>query len=219
LIAQGIAVRSAKVGQLNPHVSVLNFHAARPEAVLLNYGLNRVIANDETGGGNDDAAYRIEAWQFLLAGGAVFDHLDFSFTCARPDGTASIRGAPGGGGPALRRQLTVLKTFLEGFDFLRMRPDAAAVRGLPTGVKCQALVDFGNAYAIHLAGGSQARLEVELPAGVYQAEWMDTKSGSVLLREAFQHAGGMRAIESPPYQQDVALSIRSPVRRPFRAVD
>lgn len=44
LIAQGIAVRAAKIEKPNPHVSVLNFHAATPDSVTLNYSLNKAIA-------------------------------------------------------------------------------------------------------------------------------------------------------------------------------
>ena len=83
---------------------------------------------DETGfAGSDDATYRRQAWRFMLAGGALFDHLDYSFTVERPDGT-DRNEAPGGGSPALRKQLGVLKRFVDGFDFVRMRPDRRVVR-------------------------------------------------------------------------------------------
>ena len=116
---------------LSQHVSVLNFHAATPDAVRLNYGLDKVIANDETGGSDrSDRKYRTEGWDFLLAGGGVYDHLDFSFTTDRPDGTAVPLppGTPGGGGPELRKQLQILKEFLEGFDFVKMTPDDKLVK-------------------------------------------------------------------------------------------
>jgi len=32
----------------------------------------------------------MEAWEFLLAGGALFNNLDYSFTAAHPDGTAEV---------------------------------------------------------------------------------------------------------------------------------
>ena len=125
LIAQGFPHSTQAVKDLNRHVSVMNFHAAKPEAVRLNYHLNRAMAFDETGGSDrSDRKYRTEGWEWIMAGGAVYDHLDFSFTTERPDGTAVPlpSGTPGGGGPELRRQLAVLKKFMEGFDFLRMRP-------------------------------------------------------------------------------------------------
>ena len=47
----------------------------------MNYGLGKVIGDDETGfRGVIDRPYRIEAWDFLIAGGALYDNLDYSFT-------------------------------------------------------------------------------------------------------------------------------------------
>jgi hypothetical protein len=47
-----------------------------------------------------------------MAGGAVYDNLDYSFTPEHPDGTA-VPDAPGGGGATLRKQLRILKDFIE----------------------------------------------------------------------------------------------------------
>ena len=120
LIAQGFPPSPRAVSGLNPHVSILNFHAAKPDAVRLNYPLNKVVAFDETGGADrSDRKYRTEGWEFILAGGGVYDHLDFSFTPEHEDGMAVPLppGTPGGGGPELRKQLRILKEFIEGFDF------------------------------------------------------------------------------------------------------
>ena len=64
--------------------------------------------------------YRTEGWAFLLAGGGLYNNLDYSFTLAHPDGTAPFTKSPGGGGPTLRRQLHILKHFIDSFDFIRM---------------------------------------------------------------------------------------------------
>ena len=118
LIAQNIANKTKKVVEPNPQVSIFNFHYAKPPiAVTENYGLNKVIADDETGfAGSDPGPYRLEAWDFIIAGGAVYDNLDYSFTVGYEDGTAKIN-APGGGGTVLRRQLEILKEFAKYFPF------------------------------------------------------------------------------------------------------
>jgi hypothetical protein len=210
------------VAGLDPHVSVLNFHAATPDAVEWNYHLGRVIADDETGGSDrGDRKYRTEAWSFLLAGGGVYDHLDFSFTTGGEDGLAVplAPGTPGGGGPELRKQLRVLKEFLEAFDFIAMAPDDGSVRvrrlgapraGAPLapGGSVRALAEAGEAYAIYVDGGAGVELGLELPAGDYRAEWVDPKTGAVERAESFGHAGGERALASPPYAEDIALRVR-----------
>ena len=222
LVAQGFAPSSTAMTDLNPQVSVLNFHAATPEAARLNQHLNRVIASDETGGSDrSDRKYRTEGWEFILAGGAVYDHLDFSFTPEREDGTAVPLppGTPGGGGPELRRQLRILKEFIEGFEFVRMAPCPVSVRALsslaagsgrksPGPPTARALAEVGQAYAVHVNGGPQTQVALELPAGDYQAEWLNTATGEVDRREEFSHVGGTRPLDSPVYAEDIALRLK-----------
>jgi hypothetical protein len=219
LIAQGFPRSSEPIADLNPHVSVLNFHAATPEAVRLNYHFNRVIALDETGGSDrSNRKYRTEGWEFIFAGGAVYDHLDFSFTTERPDGTAVPlpEGTPGGGGPELRRQLGVLKDFIEGFEFVRMKPNDGLIRGhritglelAPAGEPTvRVLAEPAKAHAVYVNGGTQAELQLELPQGVYATEWINTKTGRVEKAESLQHSGGSVRLASPVYSEDIALRV------------
>jgi hypothetical protein len=212
LIAQNIANKSKKVENPNPNVSVFNFHYAKPPiAVTENYGLNRVIADDETGFSGEDRVkpYRLEAWDFVVAGGAAYSNLDYSFTVGNERGNAKI-DAPGGGGPELRKQLQILKEFIQGFDFVRMKPDEAAVKGKsPKGVTARVLSESGKAYAVYVNGNGLVELALELPAGEYKAEWLNTKTGQVEKTESFKHDGGSHTLPVPAYTDDVALRIRS----------
>jgi len=212
LIAQNYGNFRFPLPAVDSVVSILNFHYASPDAVDLNYGWDRVVGLDETGfAGSDDSTYRRQAWRFVLAGGALFDNLDYSFTAERSDGTARNE-APGGGSPALRRQLGVLKRFVEGFDFVRMRPDRRIVARAPAAFR-EALVDPGRAYAIYLDGRLAGELVLELPAGGYDATWIDVLTGSPLARTRVRHAGGRVALTPPRYAQDVALRVVSVTAR------
>jgi hypothetical protein len=188
--------------------------------VRVNYQSNKVIAFDETGGSDcSDRKYRTEGWAFIMAGGGVYDHLDFSFTTERPDGTAVplAAGTPGGGGPELRRQLGVLKSFIEGFDYIRMKPADHVIKTNyfveePEGVRSvrpsvSALAEIGKAYAIYINGGTRATLEMELPANDYKAEWVNTKTGRVEQADVFTQPGGNRSMISPRYSEDIALRV------------
>jgi hypothetical protein len=209
LIAQNIANGSAKVTAPNPHVSIFNFHyATPPDTVAVNFGLNKVIGDDETGfKGKDDLPYRTEGWDFLLAGGAVYSNLDYSYTCARPNGTALVTTSPGGGGPALRRQLTVLKEFMDGLDFVKMKP--ILVKNKADGkATARMLGEPGRSYAAYVRGGTRAELLLDLPAGDWRAEWVDTKTGRVAKAEDIQHQGGPRTLATPPYRDDIALRVK-----------
>jgi len=213
LIAQNIANKSKKIENPNPSVSIFNFHYAKPPvAVAQNYQLNKAIGDDETGFAGEDRVkpYRLEAWDFIVAGGAVYSNLDYSFTVGHEQGDAPIN-APGGGGPELRRQLQILQEFLQGFDFVRMKPEDGVVKTkLPKGTTARVLGESGQAYAVYINGNGLAELALDLPAGEYKAEWLNTKTGQVEKAESFQHAGGSHTLHAPHYVDDIALRIRRP---------
>lgn len=218
LIAQNIANGSRKIENPDPLVSVFNFHYATPDAVKLNYAMDRPIADDETGfRGTGNYPYRTEAWKFMLAGGAVFDNLDYSYTVRHPNGTAALTTSPGGGGLRIRRQLQILKTFLDGFDLIRMRPDNGVIKGdtiteplegnAAKAATVEVLAEHGKAYAIYICGGSRADLTIKIPAGEYQAQWIDTRTGKVVKVRSFSQAAASRTLRSPVYHEDIALRI------------
>ncbi|OHB70674.1 MAG: hypothetical protein A2V70_06120 [Planctomycetes bacterium RBG_13_63_9] len=209
LIAQNIANGSKKIEHSNAAVSIFNFHyACPPDAVQINYRLGKVIGDDETGfRGSGDLVYRTEGWDFIIAGGGLYDNLDYSFTPEREDGTAKP-DAPGGGGPTLRRQLSILKNFIHGFDFVNMAPDNSILHNrLPEKTTARALVEKGRQYAVYVNGEGLKELVVDLPEGRYGAEWVNTQTGAVDKAETFAHGGGRRTLAVPGYREDVALRI------------
>ena len=118
LIAQNIANESARIGDPHPAVSIFNFHyATPPETVAMNYALNKVIGDNETGFRGTDEVYRTQGWEFVIAGGGLYNNLDYSFAVGFEDGTFRYPDTqPGGGGPVLRRQLRILRDFITSVD-------------------------------------------------------------------------------------------------------
>jgi hypothetical protein len=219
LISQNVENGSAKIEKPHPVVSIFNFHyAVPPTAVEVNYHLNKVIGDNETGfRGTSDAVYRMEAWDFIIAGGGLFNHLDYSFAVGHADGTFQYPDSqPGGGGPALRRQFKILSDFIHGFEFVKMRPDNSIIKGgVPPGVSARALVEPGKAYAIYIRPLPDARdakpveaLVLELPKGTYQAEWINVLDGSVVTQGQFEHGGGEKSLVAPQFEADMALRVR-----------
>ena len=76
-----------------------------------------------------------------------------------------------------------------------------------TNTTVKVLARPGDAYAIYFNRGTGAELDVELPAGNYGAEWVNTKNGRVEKDEAFNHGGGTRTMSSPAYSEDIALRL------------
>lgn len=169
LISQNFANGSDKIKEPNPLVSIYNFHyAIPPDAVGLNYDLNRVIGDNETGfRGTNDSAYRQEAWDFIVAGGGLFNNLDYSFSVGHENGTFVYPATqPGGGSVAFRVQLRTLAEFMNQFDFIRMKPDNSIIKSaVPAGLSLRALAG-SHEYALYLHS--------EPVASQFSARWTGT---------------------------------------------
>ena len=229
LISLNVANGRAKVENPHPAVSIFNFHyCVPPDTVAMNYGLNKVIGENETGfRGKDDSLYRTEAWDFLIAGGALFNNLDYSFTPQHSDGSFMDYRSPGGGSPELRRQLCILRDFLYEFNFVLMQPDNTVIESVSSQLSAYALVEPGKAYGIILhvplpkeltpdilQQQTEAELTLKLPRGRYQAQWVNTKTGAVDKSETFDHNEGGKQLSSPVFIVDVALHSRATLTNP-----
>jgi hypothetical protein len=225
LISQNIANGSKKIEDPDPLVSIFNFHYSRPPlSVEMNWHLNKPIGDNETGfRGTADFVYRAEAWEFLVAGGALYNNLDYSFTTSHEDGSFKVPpGQPGGGGPSLRTQLKILKEVFDGLDFISMKPLNGIIKSSYNGLtSVRVLAREGKDYLIYLCD-AKARtdktdspapgvlsLSVELPQGSFSGYWIDTRTGVRTGMDINDHPGGIIAIETPPFTEDIALLIRN----------
>lgn len=211
LIAQNVANESARIEKPHPETDVFNFHYAVPGAVDQNYGLDRVLGDDETGfDGSGDAAYRTEAWQFLLAGGGIFGNLDYSYSVDHPAGTGPVDESPGGGGESLRRQLGFLRSFLGDFDLASLGPaDSLLVGGVPDSVAVEVIGEAdGEALAAHIEGGRRFDLRLRLPPGVYRLRWIDPVARTVRVDSTITAGRDATVLTSPNYRTDVVLELR-----------
>jgi hypothetical protein len=186
------------------------------------YWHNKPIEENETAyypvwyKGDAVADSRVEAWEFMVGGGASFNQLNGRFTGDDPAGNtpdnAQVLGS-----------LRNLKRFLESFDFAAMEPDRGfVVSGLIPGTHYRGLSQYGSQYALyihHSKGGDEMAytvtpgnyketLVVNLPPGSYKAEWIDPASYTVLSSESFHHAGGTHNLKTPDYTVDIALRIK-----------
>jgi len=173
-----------------------------------------VVSFDETGFASPsdrvaapetDAVYRRQAWEFLMAGGGIFSMLDYSFAVGHEDGTV-VNRAPGGGSPALRRQLRVLKDFLESLGVPALKPLRGLVVSAP-GAFTRALGGGEKVLGVYVRGDGRSVLGLDLPKGTWREEWIDTKTSAVAKQGAFAHEGGRCERSSPPYEGDVALRL------------
>jgi hypothetical protein len=180
---QGTVITPADQEQYFNNLSIFSVHYdGNAEVLRLNPSLPKLLAFNETGfNGTQDDCYRTQGWRFLLSGGGLYGHLDFSFTVGHEDGTATPRfsnaGYNGGGSAALRKQLKVLLDFMHSLPLERMHPDNSVVVGGAD--SWDVLASAERAYAVWFPGEGPIRPMLALPAGAWLADWVDILSGEV----------------------------------------
>ena len=187
------------------------------------YGQNKAIELNETAyypvwyKGDVVAASRVEAWEFMVGGGAGFNHLNGRYTVEDPAGKTPDNAQ-------VLAALRNLKNFIHSFDFLKMHLDKTfIVSGVPSGAHCRLISQIGEQYALYLhhskleernhyyiatPGSYSENLVLNLPAGTYKEDWVDPASGSVVRTNTFTHPGGNRTCTTPTYSVDIALRIK-----------
>lgn len=205
LISQNIANFHYPITDADPQISIFNFHYTLPEAVTENYHLNKVIGFNETGfAGKADATYRRQAWRFLMAGGALFNHLDYTFWPGSERGTDTAFNAPGGGSPALRKQFGLLKKTLDAAGFIDLKPYNNSGIVAP-GARVQVLGNGVNKWLLYTEplAVQPAVLNLNLPAGNYEVVWTDVETGFIVRQQQF--SGGILVV---PALKDLVALIR-----------
>ncbi len=208
LISHNIANFKQPAFVSDPYISIYNFHYALPEAVGMNYRIGKVVGCNETGfAGKSDDTYRRQAWRFMMAGGGLFSHLDYSFSAGREDGTDVENNAPGGGSPALRRQFRVLKDFLNGLDLATLKADDVFL-GHVEGAFAYAMQDAKNR-VVYLEPLLARPVEVNLvlPKGKYRVEWLDVLTGNTLKTEEIRVKTPGTRLESPAGGGEMVLVV------------
>lgn len=213
-------------------VHILNGHYLwKMEDLLAEAGKGRAVAFDETrwiahprfgeyGNTMKPASGRVEAWEFMMGGGAVYSNLNFAYQPGNERGASPESDE-------FKQYMRNLKEFLTSFDFVRMRPDRGVLAGgLPAGSTGRALGEPGRQYAIYIHHSKAARgrnyyepneeprtlnLELDLPAGSYRVEWVRPTDLAVLGSQTLtRHPGGkVKLAASPEHHADIALRIRS----------
>ncbi|MCP5531590.1 MAG: DUF642 domain-containing protein [Akkermansiaceae bacterium] len=191
------------------------------ENLLQNFtSQGRVLGLDETSMAGP-VETRLEAWMFLLGGGAVYNGLD------QGSAAYSISDPAGGNppAPAVRAVVRSLGTYVDSLDLTGLRRDLSWIAGgAHPSARKQAMAKPGQQYVAYFYHGSFSQpyqtvyspidasnhsttLQVSLPAGSYRAVWTRPSNMSVLHSETFTHGGGTRSLQNIVYQEDVALRI------------
>lgn len=215
LISNNIGNGTVKVDKPNDGVSILNFHYAKPpESVDLNYHFNIAVGDNETGfRGIEEVHYRTEAWEFMTAGGSLYNNLDYSFTVGHEDGTFEVvQGQPGGGGKNLRNQLKILAVVFNELDFISMKPDSSVLQSVSDSGSIRVLAGKKE-YLVYIQNQAKNQqtgktdFVLNLPNGSYTGQWIDTKTGQ-RTEMKFPIETAEVNFTTPEFKEDIALVLR-----------
>lgn len=213
LIALNVANGSQRMAVLPEGVDILNFHyASPPKALEENAALHCPISFDESGfRGSAPLPYRTEAWEFLLAGGAAYNGLDWSFTVGKEEGISTAADDRlGPRSPALRKSLGALRQFLDLLDLRKVQPHPELLGSMPQGVQARLLAQLGRQYALYLhhpEGTTVTELTLWLETGRYKLRWVNPETGTTVRTTSLTHSGGPLVITVPSHKVDIALAL------------
>ena len=208
LIAVNYNNRMQRLERLIPQTDIVNFHYAHPMAAAYNYHLDIVLADDETGfAGQSPVPYRREAWRFFLSGGAMFSHLDYSFTTAHPDGGFIVTGAtPGYGSAELRAQFGFLRKTLEAAKIWELMPMNEIFAWNSGAASAAAMGQPGKRYIVYDDGdGGLEKHGLGLPAGNYAIRWLDPVTCKEIYTETKTHGGNYLRLLAPNVPGEVVV--------------
>ena len=207
LIAQNYCNYAQPIPEIDKNVDIMNFHYVWPKAVEWNYGYNKPISFDESGfSQKNEATYRKQAWRFIMAGGAVFNNLDYSFVVGHEDGSFEENNSPGLGTKSLRRQFKFLKDFMAELDFVNMEDANHLVKHAP-GFIYQGLAQEGNAYAFYFEGEGDCNVKLKVANGRYNVKWLSPKTGGILKSESYIVNDSFVVTEQSSIHEDVIILI------------
>ena len=171
------------------------------------------------------AISRLEAWEFMVGGGAAFNQLNGYFNVPNPSGESAANRK-------VMQGLRNLRTFLEGFDYVKMTRDRRLVRSVlngkrsvPFGASVNAISEKGRQHAIYIhhsfpdiGGGSwyepnfgdyEPVIRIAPDAGEYRVSYVEPASLKVLKEEIIICDGAGIELVCPAYTLDLAIKIIS----------
>ncbi len=190
--------------------------------------------------GDRIASSRVEAWEFMLGGGAGFMQLNALYSTFNP-------AADGTDIDAISHVFADLRAFLEGFNLFSMRRDTSfLVSEVPAGAFASAISEPGRQYGFYIhhsdcrdpfihspnhlpnhpgpsrgprlcsyeakSGSYHETFTFRFPKGQYVLEWIDPANRSVIKRDKLMHKGGDCNVRPPEYSIDIALKMFSKKR-------
>ena len=159
---------------------------------------------------------RLEAWEFMVGGGASFNQLNGYYQVSNPSGENDVNCK-------ILEGLKNLRTFLESFDFVKMTRDKATLRSSSIGAVINMIAEQGRQYAMYIHhsfpvpgntayylpnyGSYEPVLTLSLPEGTYTVSFIEPATLNVIKEISVVNTGGETKLICPRYELDLAIKI------------
>jgi len=163
-----------------------------------------------------EAISRLESWEFMVGGGASFNHLNGYYVTSNPSGDNenNLKVLAG---------FRNLRTFLESFDFVRMTRDRETVKKLSIGSNTNMISERGSQYALYIHhsflnlgdyiatfyepnyGEYEPTITLELDEGTYNVTFIEPATMKILREDTIICTGGETQLICPRYTLDLAI--------------
>lgn len=213
---EGSLLTEADARKYFSHIQVLNTHYDKnARSIQLNYGLPKVFAFNETGLMPPvSPQYRIQGWQYLLSGGALYNNLDYTYQAnGYEDGTGTTafhcNWYNGCTDRNMKYQLRHLLDFMNAFDFVHCKPMNEVILCMWGDKQAFVLGNPGKEYAFYEHGGSHSGIQFMVVPGKYHLRWIHPADGTVLREDEIEtDARGYFKVVEPAYTEDIACLIK-----------
>ena len=162
------------------------------------------------------AISRLEAWEFMVGGGAGFNQLNGYFLPSNPSGESDYNRR-------ILLGLRNLRTFLESFDFVKMTRDRETVLHSSVGASVSVISEKGRQYALYIHhsfpvfdsgsyyepnyGAYDPTLTLRLEKGDYKVTCIEPETLMTLKEFTLSSDGDKAEIPCPGYILDLAIKI------------
>lgn len=164
------------------------------------------------------AASRLEAWEFMVGGGAGFNQLNGCFTVINPGGDDPVNHS-------ILAGLKNLRSFIESMDYIKMTHDWETIRAMSIGGKANGISEAGKQYAFYIhhsflnfsiwrsthylpnMGDYRTVLTVHIEPGEYILTFINPENLEVISERRIISAGGNMEIQCPEYKLDIAFKM------------
>lgn len=161
--------------------------------------------------GDRVAAVRAEAWEFIVGGGAGYNHLNAQFTNDNPSAVGTIT-------EDVMAMLAKLMTFMTTVDYTRMEP-WFPISEAPDGGFLRCLAERGRQYILYLHHSKLIRrqryfptfgeyehdITLAVPPGTYELEWIEPQTLATIEKTTLRHEGAVLKIKTPRHSMDIAM--------------